>query len=62
MESFNVIAQHAGAIQHTHIIRVDASVATAVRELRIVATVIVAGWVAVVGLRAVLDRYRSDAR
>lgn len=56
MESFGVAAQHAGAIQHTHIIRLDPSAVAAARELRIAVTVMVAGWVAVTGLRAFFGR------
>ncbi|KAI0430196.1 hypothetical protein F5Y09DRAFT_341855 [Xylaria sp. FL1042] len=43
MESFSLAAEHAGAIQHTHLIRLDASAVAAARELRIAITVIVAG-------------------
>ncbi|KAI1125958.1 hypothetical protein F5Y10DRAFT_245997 [Nemania abortiva] len=56
MESFSLAAQHAGAIQHTHIIRLDATAIAAARELRIVVTVIVAGWVTIAGLRAFFAR------
>ncbi|KAI1194188.1 hypothetical protein F5X97DRAFT_327744 [Nemania serpens] len=59
MESFSVAAQHAGAIQHNHIIRLDPSAIAAARELRIAITVIVAGWVAIAGLRAFFGRLRS---
>ncbi|KAI2628918.1 hypothetical protein GGS21DRAFT_545391 [Xylaria nigripes] len=52
MESFSLAASHAGAIQHNHVIRFDVSTIAAVRELRIAVTVIVAGWVAITGLRA----------
>ncbi|OTB14222.1 hypothetical protein K445DRAFT_319390 [Daldinia sp. EC12] len=52
MESFSLAAQHAGAINHVHIIRLDPSTAAAVRELRIIVTVVVAGWVAIQGIRA----------
>lgn len=52
MESFSLAAQHGGAINHVHTIRLDPSTAAAVRELRILVTVVVAGWVAVQGLRA----------
>ncbi|KAI1166801.1 hypothetical protein F5B18DRAFT_604235 [Nemania serpens] len=56
MESFGVAAQHGGAIQHTHIIRLDPSAVAAARELRIAITVIVAGWVTIAGLRAFFGR------
>ncbi|KAI3329238.1 hypothetical protein HD806DRAFT_482290 [Xylariaceae sp. AK1471] len=56
MESFSLAAQHAGAIQHNHLIRLDASAITAARELRIAVTVIVAGWVAITGLRTFFGR------
>ncbi|KAI0863757.1 hypothetical protein F4860DRAFT_467767 [Xylaria cubensis] len=56
MESFSLAAEHAGAIQHTHLIRLDASAVAAARELRIAITVIVAGWVAITGLRAYFGR------
>ncbi|KAI1645453.1 uncharacterized protein F4817DRAFT_366618 [Daldinia loculata] len=49
MESFSLAAQHAGAINHVHIIRLDPTTAAAVRELRIIVTVVVAGWVAIQG-------------
>lgn len=52
MESFSLAAQHAGAINHVHIIRLDPTTAAAVRELRIIVTVVVAGWVAIQGVRA----------
>lgn len=54
MESFSVAATHAGAIQHSHLIRFDASAIAIAREMRIAVTVIVAGWVAITGLRAYL--------
>ncbi|KAI8957876.1 hypothetical protein F5Y11DRAFT_352080 [Daldinia sp. FL1419] len=44
MESFSLAAQHAGAINHVHTIRLDPTTAAAVRELRIIVTVVVAGW------------------
>ncbi|KAI0854119.1 hypothetical protein F5Y00DRAFT_256618 [Daldinia vernicosa] len=44
MESFSLAAQHAGAINHVHIIRLDPTTAAALRELRIIVTVAVAGW------------------
>lgn len=56
MESFSLAASHAGGIQHTHIIRLDASAIAAARELRIAITVIVAGWVAITGLRTFFGR------
>ncbi|GAW21632.1 hypothetical protein ANO14919_111550 [Xylariales sp. No.14919] len=56
MESFSLAAQHAGAIQHTHIIRLDASAIAAARELRIAVTVVVAGWVTITGLRMFFGR------
>ncbi|KAI1368773.1 hypothetical protein F5Y08DRAFT_294776 [Xylaria arbuscula] len=56
MESFSLAAEHAGAIQHTHLIRLDASAVAAARELRIAITVIVAGWVAIAGLRSYFGR------
>ncbi|KAI2633343.1 hypothetical protein GGS21DRAFT_491069 [Xylaria nigripes] len=49
MESFSLAASHAGAIQHVHVIQLDASAVAAARELRIAVTVIVAGWVAIAG-------------
>ncbi|KAI1799804.1 hypothetical protein F4811DRAFT_542241 [Daldinia bambusicola] len=52
MESFSLAAQHAGAINHIHTIRLDPSTAAAVRELRIIVAVVVAGWVAIQGIRA----------
>ncbi|OTB05931.1 hypothetical protein M426DRAFT_319316 [Hypoxylon sp. CI-4A] len=56
MESFSLAAQHAGGINHIHTIRLDPNVATAVRELRIIVTVVVAGWVVVQGIRAFRSR------
>ncbi|KAK5624734.1 hypothetical protein RRF57_000450 [Xylaria bambusicola] len=56
MESFSLAAEHAGAIQHTHVIRLDASAVAAARELRLAITVIVAGWVAIAGLRSYFGR------
>ena len=56
MESFSLAAEHAGAIQHTHLIRLDATAVAAARELRITITVIVAGWVAIAGLRSYFGR------
>ncbi|KAI1430072.1 hypothetical protein F5Y12DRAFT_709624 [Xylaria sp. FL1777] len=56
MESFSLAAEHAGAIQHTHVIRLDASAIAAARELRIAITIIVAGWVAITGLRTYFGR------
>ncbi|KAI3342628.1 hypothetical protein F4824DRAFT_442780 [Ustulina deusta] len=56
MESFSLAAEHAGAIQHTHLIRLDASAIAVARELRIAITVIVAGWVAITGLRTYFGR------
>ncbi|KAI0155045.1 hypothetical protein GGR57DRAFT_465845 [Xylariaceae sp. FL1272] len=56
MESFNLAAQHAGGIQHIHVIKFDSTAVAAAREIRIAVTVIVAGWVAVAGLRALLAR------
>ncbi|KAI8635504.1 hypothetical protein F5Y19DRAFT_469377 [Xylariaceae sp. FL1651] len=44
MESFSLAAQHAGALQHVHIVRFDPSAVAAARELRIAITVMVAGW------------------
>ncbi|KAI1443071.1 hypothetical protein F5Y02DRAFT_394228 [Annulohypoxylon stygium] len=52
MESFSLAAQHGGAIEHVHTIRLDPATAATVRELRIIVTVLVAGWVAIQGLRA----------
>ncbi|KAI0017285.1 hypothetical protein F4780DRAFT_756181 [Xylariomycetidae sp. FL0641] len=54
MESFSLAAQHAGAINHIHTIRFDGSAVGVARELRIAVTVVVVGWVAVAGLRALL--------
>ncbi|KAI0889683.1 uncharacterized protein GGS22DRAFT_148893 [Annulohypoxylon maeteangense] len=52
MESFSLAAQHGGAIEHVHIIRLDPATAATVREIRIMVTVLVAGWVAFQGLKA----------
>ncbi|KAI1813131.1 hypothetical protein GGS20DRAFT_599488 [Poronia punctata] len=60
MESFSLAATHAGAIEHVHIIRLDGTAAAAAREMRIAVTVIVAGWVAVAGLRAYFGRRGSS--
>lgn len=62
MESFSLAAEHAGAIQHIHIIRLDASTVAAARELRIAVSVIVAGWVAITGLRAFFGRRGGETR
>lgn len=51
MESFSLAAQHAGAINHVHTIRLDPTAAVVVREVRIIVTVVVAGWVAIQALR-----------
>ncbi|CAJ2501200.1 Uu.00g040530.m01.CDS01 [Anthostomella pinea] len=62
MESFSLAAQHSGAIKHLHAIHVDASAVAVARELRLAVTVVVVGWVAVTGLRAVLGaRYGRAA-
>lgn len=52
METFAL--QHSGAFQHAHTVRIDvsASGAAMARELRIAVVTIVAGWVAVTGIRA----------
>ncbi|KAI1299147.1 hypothetical protein F5Y03DRAFT_408916 [Xylaria venustula] len=60
MESFSLAAEHAGAIQHTHLIRLDPSAVAAARELRIAITVIVAGWVAIAGLRTYFGRTKGS--
>ncbi|KAI1408773.1 hypothetical protein F5Y13DRAFT_171734, partial [Hypoxylon sp. FL1857] len=52
MESFSLAAQHGGAINHVHTIRLDPTTAATVRELRILVTVVVAGWVVIQGLKA----------
>lgn len=51
MESFALAAEHSGAINHIHTINFSRSVTSAMREVRIALTVIVVGWVAVVGIR-----------
>ena len=51
MEQFALASQHSGSIAHVHTIHLDASVVSAVREARIALTVVVAGWVAVTGIR-----------
>ncbi|KAI1485492.1 hypothetical protein F5X96DRAFT_659746 [Biscogniauxia mediterranea] len=61
MESFSLASQHSGAINHVHTIHLDASAAAAARELRLAVTVIVIGWVAVTGLRALI-RGRGDEK
>ncbi|KAH9902117.1 hypothetical protein F4778DRAFT_791068 [Xylariomycetidae sp. FL2044] len=52
MESFALSAQHSGAINHLHTIHLDASVVQTAREFRLAVTAVVAGWIAVTGIRA----------
>ncbi|KAI6085409.1 hypothetical protein F4821DRAFT_240547 [Hypoxylon rubiginosum] len=56
MESFALAAQHAGAINHIHTIRFDPSTTAAIREARIMLTVVVAGWVVIQGLKTLYRR------
>ncbi|KAI1333151.1 hypothetical protein F5Y16DRAFT_393551 [Xylariaceae sp. FL0255] len=59
MESFSLAAQHAGSIQHIHVIKLDASAIAVAREMRIAVTVIMAGLVAVYGLRTLFGRHEA---
>ncbi|KAI1495731.1 hypothetical protein F5X99DRAFT_414825 [Biscogniauxia marginata] len=61
METFALTSQHTGTINHVHSIHLDASAAAAARELRLAVTVIVVGWVAVTGLRAIMGS-KEDAK
>ena len=54
MESFAVATQHSGAINHVHAIHLGQSAAGVAREIRLAITVIVAGWVAVTGIKVLL--------
>lgn len=52
MESFALAATHSGAINHIHTLTISPSVAGIARELRVAVMVVVVGWVAVTGIRA----------
>ncbi|TKW58692.1 hypothetical protein CTA1_9290 [Colletotrichum tanaceti] len=58
MEQFGVAAAHSGAINHVHAIHFGPAAVDVVREVRLVVTVLVVGWVAVTGIRTYFDRGR----
>jgi hypothetical protein len=57
MESFALSAQHSGAINHIHSLHFSQSAVELVREARILAAVLVFGWVAVTSIRAVKELF-----
>lgn len=60
MESFTLAANHAGAINHHHTFNFNPSVIDAFKEVRIAVTVVVAGWIAVTGLRGYFSTTNSE--
>ncbi|KAF6836561.1 hypothetical protein CPLU01_03596 [Colletotrichum plurivorum] len=58
MEQFALSSVHSGAIKHLHTIEFAPSTANLVREVRLAVTVVVIGWVAVTGIRALFGRER----
>ena len=54
METFALAASHSGSINHIHTITISPSVVSIAREVRVAVTVLVVGWVAVAGIRALM--------
>lgn len=54
MESFALAAAHSGAIHHVHTITLTASPGAAgiAREVRLLVTAVVVGWVCVTGIKS----------
>lgn len=55
MESFALAAQHSGTINHVHAIHIGQAATGVAREIRLAVTVIVVGWVAVTGIKALIS-------
>lgn len=51
MESWPFNAQHTGAINHAHSFHFDDTVLSVFKEVRLVVTIAVIGWIAVTGIR-----------
>ena len=60
MDTFGLNAQHSGAINHLHSFTFNSSVVDAVREIRLGVTILVAGWITVVTIRAVQDSWNKN--
>ncbi|EFQ36449.1 hypothetical protein CGRA01v4_10432 [Colletotrichum graminicola] len=56
MEQFGLAAAHSGAINHIHAVHFGPAALDIAREARLAVTVVVVGWVAVTGIRALSDR------
>lgn len=52
MESFALAAEHSGAINHIHTITISPSVVGIAREVRLMITAVVVGWVCVTGIQS----------
>jgi len=63
MENFALHAQHAGSINHIHTINFNSSLVDALKEVRLVATIVVGGWITVTAIRALRGSFtRNDPR
>lgn len=52
MESFALAADHSGAINHIHTVTISPTIIGVVREVRIIVTIAVVGWITVTGIRS----------
>ncbi|KAL0936353.1 uncharacterized protein CTRU02_208568 [Colletotrichum truncatum] len=59
MEQFALSSVHSGAIKHLHSIQFAPTTVDLAREVRLAVTVVVIGWVAVTGIRAIFERRRQ---
>lgn len=61
MESFALAAAHSGAIHHVHTITLTASPGAAgvAREVRLLVTAVVVGWVCVTGIKSCFASWAS---
>jgi hypothetical protein len=59
--SHNANTEHSGSINHVHALHFDSSVGEALKEIRRIVTIVVAGWIIVVGVRTVLGGLMREA-
>lgn len=60
MENIALNAQHSGAVNHIHSFQFNSSVVDALKEVRLGITVLVVGWVTVVGIRGLQGSFMRD--
>lgn len=61
MESFALAAQHSGAINHHHTISFNSSAVDALKEVKLIVSVVVVGWIATTALRGFLFKSNDKA-